>query len=79
MPRRVKKSPIKKSPTEMRAYWIKLHGEMFDEPRMTAEEFADEMMGVIDGKKFMADVTDIVSDRQMTRSQAGIAQHRSRV
>ena len=68
---------VKKSSAEMRAYRTKFHGEFFDEPNMTPEEFADEMMGVIDGKKFIADVTDIVLDRQIERSEVGIAQRRS--
>ena len=68
---------VKKSSAEVRAYWIKVHGEFFDGPQMTPEEFADEMMGVIDGKKFIADVTEAVLDRQMERSQAGIKQHRN--
>lgn len=63
---------VKKSAAEMVIYWMEFHDEMFPEGTMTREEFAMEMMGIIDGKKFMAEVKDLVLGRQLTKSVEGI-------
>ncbi len=67
---------VKKSAAEMAEHWMKMHDKFFPEGKMTREEFAMEMMGIIDGKKFIAAVKDLVLDRQMERSRVGLAAYK---
>lgn len=64
---------VHKSAAEMTEYWMKMHDEFFSGGKMTREEFAMEMMGVIDGDKFLAELKDRVLDQQIKHSQEGLA------
>lgn len=69
---------VKKSAAEMAEYWMKMHDKFFPSGKKTREEFAMEMMGIIDGEKFLAELKGCVLDQQIKYSQEDLATYKQK-